>query len=209
MGGDLSPERILSAYRQGIFPWYSEEQPILWWSPDPRTVLFPKDLMISKSLRKKLRAGKLRITFDQAFAEVIHQCALPRRDESGTWISPEIIQAYCQLHEQGHAHSVEAWNGDALVGGLYGIAINRVFFGESMFSRESDASKIAFSYLVQQLNAWGIELIDCQVYTAHLESLGAQEITRDEFITLLPSLCDTPIEADAWIVQPSFSSDYW
>ena len=209
MGGDLSPERILAAYRQGIFPWYSEEQPILWWSPDPRTVLFPKDLKVSKSLRKKLRAGKVHITFDQAFAEVIHQCALPRRDESGTWISPEIIQAYCQLHEQGHAHSVEAWNGDALVGGLYGIAINRVFFGESMFSRESDASKIAFSYLVQQLNAWGIELIDCQVYTAHLESLGAQEITRDEFVRLLPALCDAPIEADAWTEQPSFSSDYW
>lgn len=196
VGGDLSVERILAAYRRGIFPWYSGDQPILWWSPDPRTVLFPEKLNLSRSLRKTLRQQRFEVTLDLAFERVIAACAESRTDDQGTWITTDMATAYTRLHRHGHAHSVECWQEGSLVGGLYGIAIGRVFFGESMFSRVSDASKVAFSHLVRQLQAWEFGLIDCQVYSTHLASLGAEKIPRDHFVKHLNSLCDTPTRAD-------------
>lgn len=198
IGGDLSTPRLLAAYRQGIFPWYNEDQPILWWTPDPRMVLFPQQLKISRSLRKTLRKGRFTLTLDSAFSEVISACSETRADGEGTWINPDMQQAYARLHRQGHAHSVECWHGDELVGGLYGVAIGRVFFGESMFSRMTDASKVALVYLVQQLRLWGFGLIDCQVYTAHLQSLGAQSIPRDRFLQLLDEFCPQPHAPGKW-----------
>lgn len=185
VGGDLTPTRLLNAYRRGIFPWFGERDPILWWSPDPRMVLFPDRLKISRSLAKTLRREKFRISFDQAFPQVIRACAAPRKGEPGTWLCDEMIHAYEQLHQLGVAHSVEAWQEDELVGGLYGIALGRIFFGESMFSRVSNASKVAFVSLVKKLQQAGCELIDCQVHTRHLESLGAELIPRREFQELL------------------------
>lgn len=190
IGGDLGSARILNAYRHGIFPWYSEQQPILWWSPDPRTVLFPDRLKISRSLRKTLNRQRFRITLDRDFEAVIDACAEPRAQNFGTWITHEMRDAYCRLHREGRAHSVECWSGQQLAGGLYGIAIGRVFFGESMFSRESDASKAAFCHLVRQLAAWDFGLIDCQVYSSHLASLGAEEIPRSRFVQQLEILCE-------------------
>lgn len=189
VGGDLSEERLLAAYRKGIFPWYNEDQPILWWSPDPRAVLFPENLKISKSLRKKIRKDLVTVKFDTAFEQVMLECAAPRLEQNGTWISDEMREAYIRLHKQGYAHSVECWQDNTLVGGLYGIAIGQIFFGESMFSRVTDASKIAFVYLVQHLKAKGFALIDCQVSSAHLASLGACEIGRSEFVTYLNEYC--------------------
>lgn len=189
VGGDLSTERLTAAYRQGIFPWYSEGQPILWWSPDPRMVLHPKDIKVSRSLAKTMRKNELNVTFNQCFDEVITSCSESRLEkgkiQDETWILDEMIDAYIQLHEQGFAHSVECWLDGKLVGGLYGISIGKVFFGESMFSRVSDASKVAFVTLAKQLDEWNFKLIDCQVYTSHLESLGASMISRTEFINLL------------------------
>jgi len=189
IGGELTPQRLLAAYRLGIFPWYSEGQPPLWWSPSPRTVIFPERLRVSRSLRKSIRNRGYRVTLDRAFSEVIRACSAPRSDEgdeeAGGWILPEMIAAYERLHQLGHAHSVECWHGEELVGGLYGIAIGGVFFGESMFSRRRDASKVAFARLVGQLQAWGVALIDCQVNSDHLASLGAEEIDRDQFESLL------------------------
>jgi leucyl/phenylalanyl-tRNA--protein transferase len=190
VGGDLSPSRLIEAYRRGIFPWYGQDQPILWWSPDPRTVLFPEHLKISRSLRKTLRKEQFYITLDQTFRRVVEACAEPRRDQSETWITREMIEAYCRLHEAGVAHSVESWCGDELVGGLYGIAIGRVFFGESMFSRRTDASKVAFVHLVRKLQSWEVVLIDCQVRSEHLISLGAIEIPRYDFTLLLDKYCN-------------------
>lgn len=181
IGGDLRPERLLRAYRQGIFPWYSAGQPILWWSPDPRMVLEPAALKISRSLRKTLRRHPYRITLDEAFTAVMQGCAEPRADAQGTWITAEMQRAYERLHELGYAHSAEAWQDGELVGGLYGVALGRVFFGESMFTRRSDASKAAFVHLVRQLQAWEFTLIDCQVHTGHLASLGAAPIPRRTF----------------------------
>ncbi len=189
VGGDLSTERILEAYRHGIFPWYSEAQPILWWSPDPRTVLFPAALKVSRSLRKTLNRQRFRVTLDTAFNDVIAACAEPRARSVGTWITRDMTNAYSTLHTQGFAHSVECWREQRLVGGLYGLAIGQVFFGESMFSREPDASKVAFCHLVRQLGAWNFGLIDCQVYSRHLASLGAGEIPRSEFVRRLDILC--------------------
>jgi len=189
VGGDLSTARLLAAYRQGIFPWYSEEQPILWWSPDPRSVLFPAALKVSRSLRKTLNQERFRVTLDQAFNAVIRACAEPRADSSGTWITAEMARAYADLHAEGAAHSVECWQDNRLLGGLYGVAIGRVFFGESMFSRVSNASKVAFCQLVRQLQAWDFGLIDCQVYSGHLASLGAEEIPRRRFVEYLDILC--------------------
>ena len=181
-GGDLSVPRLLKAYTLGIFPWFDEEQPILWWSPDPRAVLFPQDLHISRSLHKTLRSRRFTVTFDRAFEAVISNCSLPRRGSQGTWITEDIISAYVALHQRGYAHSVECWNADGeLVGGLYGIALGRLFFGESMFSRATDASKVAFVHLVEQLKEWGFPLIDCQVMNPHLASLGAGLMPRSEF----------------------------
>jgi len=185
VGGELSPERILAAYRQGIFPWFNPGDPILWWSPNPRTVIFPSQLHISKSLRKLLRAGTYNVTFDHCFSDVMRACAEPRRHSDGTWISEEIIAGYTALHNRGFAHSVEVWCDQKLVGGLYGMALGKVFFGESMFSRADNASKVGFSHLVNQLLAWNFQVIDCQVANDHLFRLGAVEIPREDFQQLL------------------------
>ena len=189
-GGDLSPDRLMNAYRNGIFPWFSEGEPILWWSPNPRTVIFPAHLKISHSLRKTLRKSGFRVTLDTQFKQVMEACAAPRQPETGTWINAEIITAYCRLYEMGIAHSVEVWKGHELVGGLYGLAIGRVFFGESMFSRATDASKVGLVYLVRQLERWGYTVIDGQVSSPHLYTLGAEDISRTAFITLLDNHCD-------------------
>jgi leucyl/phenylalanyl-tRNA--protein transferase len=185
VGGDLSVPRLLSAYRRGIFPWYSEGQPILWWCPDPRAVLFPREFRISRSLAKTLRNRGYRSTLDQAFPEVIARCADTGLRPEGTWISPGMRKAYQQLHDLGYAHSVETWDGDRLVGGLYGIALGEAFFGESMFSVERDASKVALKRLADELDRRGFELIDCQIDSDHLRSLGARLISRAEFTARL------------------------
>lgn len=195
-GGDLSSERLLAAYRRGIFPWYNPGEPILWWSPDPRCVLLPESLHLSRSLRKRLRRQDYQVTFDQAFEAVVSACAAPRQKQAGTWISDDILTAYLNLHRQGVAHSIEVWIDDELAGGLYGLAIGAVFFGESMFARRRDASKIGFAWGVSQLKHWGYRLIDCQVYSDHLASLGAVEIPRSEFSRWLVNLCDHALEHD-------------
>ncbi|WP_151704711.1 leucyl/phenylalanyl-tRNA--protein transferase [Nitrincola alkalilacustris] len=196
-GGDLSPDRLVAAYRQGIFPWFNPGEPILWWSPDPRCVLFPADLYLSRSLRKRLRRRDYQVTFDQAFDEVIQACADIRSEKGGTWISEPMQIAYNKLHGRGVAHSVEVWIDGELAGGLYGLAMGRMFFGESMFSRQRDASKIAFSHLAVQLQRWGFNLIDCQVYNPHLASLGATVIPRKAFSRLLHENTDQP-EQTRW-----------
>jgi leucyl/phenylalanyl-tRNA--protein transferase len=183
VGGDLSPERLLLAYRNGIFPWYSPGEPILWWSPDPRLVLYPDELRISRSLHKVIKRKTFQITFDKSFDSVIQACADAKRSYGeGTWITDEMKTAYCELHRQGYAHSAEAWQGDTLVGGLYGLAIGRAFFGESMFSRVSNASKVAFVTLVENLKRLKFSLIDCQVRTDHLIRFGAREVPRKVFL---------------------------
>ncbi len=182
IGGDLSAERLLSAYHQGIFPWFDDHQPILWWSPNPRAVIFPDQLRITRSLRKSMRNRGYRVTFDTAFSAVISACQhTPRSDQNGTWITEEMVDAYTQLHYLGHAHSVECWHEEQLVGGLYGLSIGKLFFGESMFSIKTDASKVAFVTLAQRLQKAGFPLIDCQVPNSHLTSLGATDIPRKEF----------------------------
>ena len=181
-GGDLSPQRLLAAYRRGIFPWYSEGEPILWWSPDPRMVLLPEEARLSRSLLKTLRRGQYQVRLDTAFAEVIRACGEPRPGQDGTWITPEMQQAYLRLHELGHAHSVETWIDGVLAGGLYGIALGRAFYGESMFTRVRDASKIALAHLARYLERQGFAVIDCQMKTPHLASLGAREIRRGELL---------------------------
>ena len=187
-GADLSPSRLMDAYAQGIFPWFGSDDPLLWWSPDPRMVLFVSELRMTRSLRRVIRSGRFRVTMDTAFPAVIAGCAAPRPGQDGTWITPEMNTAYCQLFELGHAHSVEAWVGDQLAGGLYGVGLGRMFFGESMFSRESDASKVAFVHMVAQFGRWGMPLIDCQMPTSHLASFGAREIPRTEFLDLVEDL---------------------
>lgn len=198
IGGCLSPIRIVNAYQQGVFPWFNPGEPILWWSPDPRMVLFPNRLKISRSLAKTLRKHSLDIRYDTAFAAVIDACSGPRDGVSGTWITEEMKQAYCELHRLGVAHSVEAWADDSLVGGLYGLAIGSVFFGESMFHRQTDASKIALAHAAEDLQRWGFALIDCQVSNPHLQSLGAEEIARDQFVALLRQLCPQAVSDKAW-----------
>ena len=189
-GGDLSPQRILAAYRRGIFPWYSRGEPILWWSPDPRMVLFPDELKISPSLAKTLRNADYEVRLDTAFGDLVHACASkPRAGQSGTWITREMQAAYRRLHELGHAHSVETWIGGRLAGGLYGIALGRAFYGESMFSDARDASKIALAHLCAYLTQRGFGIIDCQMETAHLASLGARPIPRRDFAARLDDLC--------------------
>lgn len=193
VGGDLRPERLELAYRKGIFPWYSEAQPILWHSPDPRFVLYPERLKVSRSLRSLLRRGRFRVSFDSAFERVVEGCAvIPRPGQAGTWIVEEMKEAYLALHRRGLAHSVEVWDGAELVGGLYGVAIGAVFFGESMFSRVSNSSKVGFATLVPWLLERGVRLIDCQVYTRHLESLGAEQLARRGFLALLDELVRVP-----------------
>ncbi len=187
-GGDLAPASILKAYSRGIFPWYSEGQPILWWSPDPRMVLFPDEFKVSKSLAKTARSGKFEIRMDTAFANVMAGCAAPRTPDGGTWIVEDMQAAYTRLHRLGFAHSVESWRDGALVGGLYGIALGRMFYGESMFARVTDASKVALLALVEKLKRDGFELIDCQQETRHLASFGARPIARKEFTRKLQEL---------------------
>ena len=186
IGGDLSTKRLLLAYQQGIFPWYSEQDPICWWCPNPRFVLFPDELKISRSMKRVLRSGPFGFTTNTAFAEVIRNCrTISRKDQDGTWISAEVQNAYIRLHELGYAHSAEAWNNNELVGGVYGVRLGNIFFGESMFSRQTNASKFALARYVEQLKQEGVVLIDCQVYTLHLESLGARMIPRKDFMRLL------------------------
>jgi len=185
VGGDLSPERLLAAYRAGIFPWYAEGEPILWWSPDPRCVLFPEELQISRSMRQFLKKGALRITFDRDFPAVIAACQKPRPGQEGTWITAEMQAAYTRLFEMGYAHSVEAWQGETLAGGLYGVSLGRAFFGESMFSRTPNGSKAALIALVEALKARNFTMIDCQIESPHLMSLGARAIPRQYFGLLL------------------------
>jgi len=199
VGGDLEPARLLNAYRRGIFPWYSEGQPILWWSPDPRTVLFPERMKVSRSLRKTLRKRHFEVSVDQAFPEVVRACAGPRRDSEGTWILPEMVQAYVRLHGDGAAHSVEVWQEERLVGGLYGIALGQVFFGESMFSAAGDASKVALVHLTSRLRDWQYRMIDCQVYSPHLLTLGAEQIPRTWFSRLLAQWTWARIAEGAWL----------
>lgn len=196
-GGDLSVERIVAAYRAGIFPWFSDDQPILWWSPNPRCVIKPDQAHISKSLRKHIRKSGLTLSFDTQFESVIHHCARLDSDE-GTWITPEMEEAYIQLHHEGIAHSVEVWDGDELIGGLYGLAIGRCFFGESMFSLKPNSSKVAFASLCKQLNSWNYAIIDCQVENPHLLSLGASTLDRNEFLTILSKNIDLPPTAHVW-----------
>jgi leucyl/phenylalanyl-tRNA--protein transferase len=199
-GGDLSPRRLLEAYRHGIFPWFSAGQPILWWSTDPRMVLFTERFRVSHSLTKVLKKvqksmrsdGRWQIRFDSSFEAVMRACAAPRRDGAGTWISEEIVRGYCGLHRMGYAHSSEVWLDGQLVGGAYGVCIGRMFYGESMFARVSDASKVALAYLVHFLKTNGVRLIDCQQETSHLASLGAQPISRKEFIAHLEAAIAQP-----------------
>ena len=188
VGGDLSCKRLIQAYSKGIFPWFNEDEPILWWSPDPRMVLFPAELKISRSLRKALQKQNYQVFADHSFDQVIASCAAPRRNQRGTWINPGMIKAYRELHRMGHAHSVETWIDGKLAGGLYGVALGCAFFGESMFTRTTDASKIAFVHLVKQLARWRFGIIDCQMKTAHLASFGAREIQRTQFTRLIEEL---------------------
>lgn len=193
MGGNLEPATLLDAYSRGIFPWFNEEDPILWWSPDPRCVLFPPQLKVHASMRSLLRRDRFRFTVNHSFETVMRACAdIPRKGQSGTWISEQMVEAYVRLHRLGYAHSAEVWEGNQLAGGLYGVKIGQVFFGESMFSRVSNASKYAFIRYVHLLQSEGVALIDCQQHTAHLESLGAQLIPRVDFQALLRKHCSYP-----------------
>ena len=199
-GGDLSPERLIAAYRHGIFPWYNEAQPILWWSPDPRMVLFTEEFRISRSLGKRVKQQRYALRADTAFRAVMEACAEPRAGQSGTWISPPVVDAYTRLHRMGYAHSIEAWRNGDLVGGLYGIAIGRMFFGESMFAREPDASKVALVQLVTLLRSKDMPVIDCQQETQHLSRFGARPIPRREFAGWLSRLVNSPQTHFPWAI---------
>jgi leucyl/phenylalanyl-tRNA--protein transferase len=200
VGGDLRPERLLEAYRHGIFPWYDEDQPILWWSPDPRTVLFPDKLHISRSLKRSLRPGLFSVTLDTCFLDVMQHCAGPRPQypDGGTWITAEMLEAYRRLHDLGYAHSVETWQEGQLVGGLYGVALGGAFFAESMFTLVDDASKVALVSLVRQLQAWEFRLIDCQQSSPHVTALGAETIPRREFLDHLAAALALPDRHGHW-----------
>lgn len=201
VGGDLSPERLLAAYRRGIFPWYQDDQPILWWSPNPRAVLFPHKLHVSRSLTRRIRRGDFTVTLDTCFRAVMTHCAGPRPQypEGGTWITREMQDAYATLHEMGYAHSIETWQQGRLVGGLYGVALGGAFFGESMFSHAADASKVALTVLVRQLQAWGFAVFDCQQASPHVMRFGAEEIPRREFVSRLKSACAHPDRRGRWV----------
>ena len=199
VGGDLSPGRLIEAYRRGIFPWYEEPQPVLWWTPDPRSVLFPDQLHISRSLRRTLRRNQFRLSVDQRFEQVMRMCAQLRGDGLGTWIGEDMLAAYCDLHHIGYAHSIEVWNESGeLVGGLYGVAMGKAYFGESMFSEEADASKVGLVGLVNILMRGEFELIDCQVESEHLNSLGAVNISRLDFEERLAQTIDEETNPDIW-----------
>ncbi len=198
MGGDLSAERLLDAYRHGIFPWFNPGEPILWWSPDPRMVLVPDEIRVTRSLARRIRNGGFEVRVDTAFADVMRACAGPRDGADGTWISPAMVAAYTRLHQAGYAHSVETWHAGELVGGLYGVAIGRMFYGESMFSHMADASKVALVQLARQLQRWEFGLIDCQMETPHLASLGARTLPRAAFTTRLAELVNLPHHPGPW-----------
>ena len=202
MGGDLSAERLLDAYRHGIFPWFNPGEPILWWSPDPRMVLVPGAVRVTRSLAKRMRNAGFELRVDTAFVEVMRACAAPREGAGGTWISPAMVAAYTRLFDAGYAHSVETWRDGRLVGGLYGVAIGRMFYGESMFSREPDASKVALVRLARQLEAWGFGLIDCQMETPHLASMGARTMPRTAFTARLTELVNLPHRSGPWTFDP-------
>ena len=205
VGGDLDPRRLLLAYQMGIFPWFSAGQPILWWSPDPRMVLDTAELRVQRSLAKRIRQQRYRITLDTSFEAVITACGeVPRPGQDGTWITDEMRDAYVSLHDLGFAHSVEAWKGDELVGGLYGVTIGGLYCGESMFAHAPDASKVAFVHLVRQLTRWGFPLVDCQIHTPHLERFGAREIPRAEYLERVEELVQRPHRAGPW----SFDGDF-
>src|SRR5690606_11952469 len=202
-GGDLRPERLLLAYQLGIFPWYHDGLPILWYSPDPRMVLEADRLVVNRSLRKSIRRGRYQVTLDTAFDRVIRACAeVPRPGQDGTWITSDMLAAYLRLHEIGYAHSVEAWDGAELAGGLYGVSLGGAFFGESMFARAPDASKVAFVALVEQLLRWDIRLIDCQVHTEHLERFGAEEWPRERYLARLAVALERPTRRGRWAFDP-------
>jgi leucyl/phenylalanyl-tRNA---protein transferase len=201
-GGDLSPERLVDAYMRGIFPWFGEDDPLLWWSPDPRMVLFVGELHVARSLRRVIKSGQMTVTFDRAFSQVMAGCAEPRDDGPGTWITDEMLEAYSVLAKRGLAHSVETWSDGRLAGGLYGVAIGRMFYGESMFSRQSDASKIALVALTRQLERWGFAMIDCQMSTPHLASLGARDVPRAEFLERIRALVRKPGIPGPWVFDP-------
>lgn len=207
-GGELTPARLLDAYRLGIFPWSADDEPILWWAPDPRMVLFVDELRVSRSLRKRIVSGEFTITADHAFVDVVRGCAGPRADGEGTWITPAIVDAYSRLFHMGHAHSLEAWRGATLVGGLYGVSIGRMFYGESMFARARDASKVALAFLARQLQRWNFELIDCQMSTAHLASLGARDIPRREFMTRVAALTAQPSVPPPWRLDEDLAETF-
>ena len=199
IGGDLSQQRLLLAYRMGIFPWYSDQEPILWWSPNPRLILYPDRIYISRSLKKVIRKNKFHLTIDTAFGSVIEQCARTRSEKrTGTWITHDMIKAYCRLHESGYAHSVEAWMGDSLAGGLYGVSLGRCFFGESMFTRVSNASKVALVGLAAYLNRLSFEWIDCQIANEHLISLGASTVPRKAFLEMLAQALKDSTKRGKW-----------
>ena len=200
VGGDLRVERLLEAYRHGIFPWYNDDQPILWWSPDPRAVIFPNKLHVSRSLKRTIRLGGFTVTLDTRFRDVMHGCAGPRPQypEGGTWITAQMVKAYVQLHELGYAHSVETWQEGRLVGGLYGVALGRIFFGESMFTRVPDASKVALVSLVRQLQTWGFRIFDCQQPSRHIKTLGAEDIPRSEFLDHLADALTQSDRRERW-----------
>jgi leucyl/phenylalanyl-tRNA--protein transferase len=204
VGGDLNPQRILLAYALGIFPWYSRGEPIIWWSPDPRMVLLPAELHVGRSLQKEIKRGAFELRMDTAFEEVLTRCAqIKRPGQRGTWITPDMFKAYSLLHQLGFAHSIEAYQNNILVGGLYGVSLGSAFFGESMFAEAPDASKIAFVSAVREMTSWGFDLIDCQVYTEHLARFGAKEIPREEFLTRLEKSLQTPTRKGKWAFQPS------
>lgn len=200
-GGTLTVPQLLTAYSRGIFPWYESGQPVLWWSPDPRMVLYPQNLRISRSLARLVANHSYQVTLDRAFTAVMQACALPRHEDGGTWINDEMLEAYAELHAAGYAHSIEIWQGESLVGGVYGVALGRIFFGESMFSGVSNGSKLALVYLSRQLRRWGYQLIDCQVSSAHLQSLGAVEISREEFRKQLQQYVIVEGSAGKWAIE--------
>jgi leucyl/phenylalanyl-tRNA--protein transferase len=209
VGGCLSPERLLCAYSNGIFPWYDDATPICWWSPNPRTVLYPERLKVSRSLRKIIRSRRYMVSLDQAFTAVIAACSAPRPQTDATWIVPEMRSAYRRLHQLGFAHSVETWQDGQLVGGLYGVALGRMFFGESMFSQASDASKVALACLCAHLRRWRFPVIDCQLPTDHLYRLGAEDVSRQQFLQLLKA-CHEPQSPTphVWPIDPDWACDY-
>lgn len=204
-GGDLSTERLIAAYERGIFPWYSKDEPILWWSPDPRSVIFPEDFKPSRSLKKTIKKRHFEVTMDTSFTQVIQKCSEPRSYSSDTWITEEMIEAYIRLHNLKIAHSVEVWKEKELVGGLYGVSLGKAFFGESMFSSVNDASKVALTYLIEQVKQWNFKLIDCQVSSDHMSSLGALDISRSEFMGLLSNMCSGKTRLSDWSIQPDLT----